>query len=177
MNTDTAPGSKEPCHLYIFRIHEADEVFHDNVDAVFMEVAMIAETEEIKFQALALHHTLARDIADAYLGEVGLPGDGAEGGELRAAEPDPVVVLRVLVEECLQHFGGIVRAVVGLLAQGAQSLLLASPGGGFFFLCHGLVAFRAQTYEFFPTFGRFSAEKRYFRGRIHRKHSLKPREK
>lgn len=131
MNTDTAPGSKEPCHLYIFRIHEADEVFHDNVDAVFMEVAMIAETEEIKFQALALHHTLAGDIADAYFGEVGLPGDGAEGGELGAIEPDPVVVLGMFVQESLQHFGSVISAIFSFLSQGVQSFPLTS-------LLHGI---------------------------------------
>ena len=34
----------------VFRIHQGDEVFHDDVDAVFMEVAVVAEAEEIEFQ-------------------------------------------------------------------------------------------------------------------------------
>ena len=81
---------------------------------------MIAEAEEVDFQALALHHLDVRDIADANLREIGLARDGAQAGKLRAVKPYPVVVLRVLVVESLQHLGGVVLLVVGLPAQQMQ---------------------------------------------------------
>lgn len=48
---DAAAGGEEAGHLYVFRIHEADEVLHDCVHAVLMEVAVIAETEKVKLEA------------------------------------------------------------------------------------------------------------------------------
>ena len=73
-----ATGSEETCHLYILGLHQADEVFHDDIDTVLMEVAVIAEAEEIELKALALYHLDIRDIRNAYLCKVGLPCDGAE---------------------------------------------------------------------------------------------------
>ena len=32
-------------YLDVLRIHQLDEVFHDDIDAIFMEVPMIAETK------------------------------------------------------------------------------------------------------------------------------------
>ena len=43
----TTARSKDPGYFNIFRIHQTDEIFHDLVDAVFMEVAVIAKTEQI----------------------------------------------------------------------------------------------------------------------------------
>ena len=43
----SATRSEESGHLYIFWVHEVYEVFHDDVHTVFVEIAMIAETEEI----------------------------------------------------------------------------------------------------------------------------------
>ena len=69
-DTDAATRSKDACYLNVFRVHQFDEILHDDVYAVFMEIAMIAETEEIKFQTLALYHLYVRNIADANLCEI-----------------------------------------------------------------------------------------------------------
>ena len=37
-------------YLDVLRVHQLHKVFHDDVDAVFMEVAVVAEAEEIEFQ-------------------------------------------------------------------------------------------------------------------------------
>ena len=55
VDADAATRGEDARHLDIFGVHEADEVLHDDVDAVFVEIAMIAEAEEIKFQTLALY--------------------------------------------------------------------------------------------------------------------------
>ena len=50
MNGDAAARCEFAEYFDVFRIHQGDEVFHDDVDAVFMEVAVVAEAEEIEFQ-------------------------------------------------------------------------------------------------------------------------------
>ena len=40
---------EEACHFNIFRIHQLDEILHDSVDAVFMEISVIAETLSVQF--------------------------------------------------------------------------------------------------------------------------------
>ena len=77
---------------------------------------MVAEAEQIELERLALHHLLARDVADDDGGEVRLAGDRAQAGELRADELHEVVVVRVLVVEGFEYVGGVVGAVLGALA-------------------------------------------------------------
>ena len=55
-DADAAAWGKDTGYFDILRIHQFNEVLHDDVHAVFVEIAMIAEAEEIKFQTLALYH-------------------------------------------------------------------------------------------------------------------------
>ena len=79
----------------VFWIHQFDEVLHDDVDTVFVEVAVVSEAEQVELQALAFHHFMVGEIVDAYFGKVGLPCDGAEAGELKALEDFWGVVVAV----------------------------------------------------------------------------------
>lgn len=45
VNRDTAARSKFAPNLDIFRFHELNQILHDDIDAVLMEIAMIAEAE------------------------------------------------------------------------------------------------------------------------------------
>ena len=74
-----------------------------------MKVPAVAEAEQVQLQALALDHALARHICDVDRGEVGLPGDRAQAGELGAVELHEVVIAWVLVLEGLED-----ARVVGL---------------------------------------------------------------
>ena len=120
---DGYPPSRDeqPCHFDVFRIHQLDEVLHDHVDAVLVETSVVAEAEEIELQALALDHPEVRDIGDAYLREVRLTGDRAQGREFGTVEAYPVVVVRMLVLKCFQHLGGVIILVNGVAAQGLQA--------------------------------------------------------
>ena len=102
-DADAAAWGKDTGYFDILRIHQLNEVLHDDVHAVFVEIAMIAEAEEIKFQTLALYHLYIRNIADANLCKVRLTCDRAEGCELRAVETYPVIVARVLVDKGFQY--------------------------------------------------------------------------
>ena len=44
---DAATRSEYACNLYILGLHKFYEVFHDDVDAVFVEIAMVPETEKV----------------------------------------------------------------------------------------------------------------------------------
>ena len=79
-----------------------------------MEVAMIAETEEIKFQTLALYHLYVRNIADANLCEIWLTRNRAERCKLRAVETYPVIIARMLVHESFEHLWRIIHSICSL---------------------------------------------------------------
>lgn len=102
-------------HFDVFRIHQGDEVFHDDVDAVFMKIAVVAEAEEVEFQGFAFHHFDVRDIADDDGGEVGLPGHRAEAGEFGADEFDEIVVVGMFVVECFENFRRVAGRILGFL--------------------------------------------------------------
>ena len=116
IDADAATRNENARYLDVFGLHQADEVFHDNVDAILVEAAMIAETEEVEFETLALHHSLVGKVVDANLSEVWLTRNGAKSRELRAVEAYPVIVLGMLVLESLQDFGSIVLRYFSLLA-------------------------------------------------------------
>jgi len=115
LDGDAATGFEQSDDLQIFRIHQFDQVFHNDVHAVFVEVAMIAEAEKVKFQALALHHQCTRNVVDNEVSKVGLTCLGAQGGELRTIHSHKVLVLRMFVLKRLQHLGCIVIAVLCVL--------------------------------------------------------------
>ena len=78
LDGNATTGIKQADDLQIFGVHQLDQVFHDDVHAVFVEVAVVAETEEVEFQALALHHQRARNVINNNVSEVGLARLGAK---------------------------------------------------------------------------------------------------
>lgn len=125
MNADTAAGNKEPHHFDIAGLHKDNEVVEDNIDAVLVEVAMVAEREEVELEAFAFHHTAVGDIEDAYLGKVWLAGDGAERGEFRAVELHPVIALWVAVFEGFEYLWGVGLRYFGLATERLEVVLLS----------------------------------------------------
>lgn len=122
---DAATWGKETGNLDVFGIHQFDEVLHDDVYAVLVEVSMVSEAEKIEFETLALNHLDVRDIADAELREVRLSCNRTEGGELRTVETHPIVIALVLVFECLQYLRCVVHSVFGLAAKGLETFLFS----------------------------------------------------
>lgn len=97
VNADATAGSEDTCNFNVFGIHQFDEVFHDDIDAVFVEVTVVAEREEVEFEGFAFHHALVGQVGDADFSKVGLSCDGTQGGELGAVELHPVVVFGVFI--------------------------------------------------------------------------------
>ena len=115
LDRDAATGIEQAYDFQIFGIHQLDQVLHDDVDTVLMEVPVITEAEEIEFQALALHHQGTRNIIDDDMSEVGLTSLGAQRGKLGTIQSDKVLVLRMFVLKRLQHLGGIIIAILRVL--------------------------------------------------------------
>ena len=119
---DAAARGEEARDLDVLGVHQLDEVLHDDVDDVLVEVAVAAEAEEVELEALALHHPDVGDVADAQLREVRLSRDRTQRRELRAVETHPVVVVAVFVLEGLEHAGIVVLAIRSLAAEGLQTI-------------------------------------------------------
>ena len=125
LHTCYSTRCEETCHLDILRIHKLHEVFHNDVHAVLVEVAMITEAEKVELQALALHHLHIRHIRYAYLRKVGLTGNRTQRCELRTVETHPVVVALMLVDKCLKHFRCIVVTILCLRSECLQAFVAA----------------------------------------------------
>ena len=91
-----------------------------------MEIPVIAETEEIELEALALNHPVVRDIADADFRKIRLACNRAETGEFRAIETYPVIIFRMLVLEGFKYLRSIIHLVIRLISEGLQALKFSS---------------------------------------------------
>ena len=114
VDADAAAGGEDTRYLKVLRVHQFDQVFHDDVHAVFVEIAVIAERKEIELERFRLHHLLTRDIGNVDCGEVGLPRLGAERGELRTMESNQILVFRMFVYKSFEDFGSVVGRIRGV---------------------------------------------------------------
>lgn len=89
INRDPAARGENSRNLDVLGVHQADKIFHYDIHAVLMESAMIAKTEQIEFQALALHHFHIGNIADADFRKSGCPVMGqrlVNSGQLKRTQ-------------------------------------------------------------------------------------------
>ncbi len=84
------------------RADGCDQVVEDPVGHRFVERAVVTVRPEVQLPGLELDAQGVGDVFDADGGEVGLPGLGADAGELGAVEPDDVIALRLRIHERLQ---------------------------------------------------------------------------
>ena len=112
---DAATRIEQADDLQIFGIHQLDQILHNDVDTVLVEVAMVAEAEEIKLEALALHHQRSWDIINDNVSEIRLACLGAQRGELGTIQSHQVFVLRMFILKHFQHLGRIIVAVLCVL--------------------------------------------------------------
>ena len=76
---------------------------------------MIAEREEIEFQALALYHPFAWNIGDFDFREIRLTRNRTKRGKFRTIKLYPIIVVLMFILKGLQHFWRLVRLVLRLL--------------------------------------------------------------
>ena len=88
---------EDAANLQISWIHQLNKVFHNDIHAILMKIAMVTETEKIKFQTLAFHHILTRNIINNYLSKIRLTRFRAKAGKLRASKSHEILILGMLV--------------------------------------------------------------------------------
>lgn len=102
-------------------MEEVDQVVHDDIYAVFMEVTVIAEAEEVELQGFTFYHEISGDVGDVDGGKIGLPCLRAETGKFGTIEFDEIVAVFVFIGNSFQIVGVIVVFVAGvLIAQKGQ---------------------------------------------------------
>ena len=102
-------------------MEEVDQVVHDDIYAVFMEVTVIAEAEKVELQGFTFYHEISGNVGDVDGGKIGLPCLRAEAGEFRTVEFDKIVAVFVFIGNSFQIVGVIVVFVAGvLIAQEGQ---------------------------------------------------------
>lgn len=107
INGNATARGENPRNFNILGIHQANEVFHDDIHAILMKSAMIAKTEKVKFQALTLHHFHIGNVTDTDFRKIRLPRYRTQAGELRTVETYPIIVIGMLVVKRFQYFGRI----------------------------------------------------------------------
>lgn len=127
MDCNASAWSEDPCDFDITRIHKADQIFHDDIHTILVEITMIPETEKVEFQTLAFHHLHIWNIAYDDIGEVWLTCDRTKAGKFRAVEFHPVIVLLMFVDECFENFRSVILFVDGFFVpEKCQSLFVGS---------------------------------------------------
>ena len=121
-NTNPSTRAKVTRYLYVFGIHQLDEIVHNDIDTIFVKSTMRTKAEEVEFEAFALYHPLVWDVIDVDCGKVGLPRNGAESRKLRADKANPVVTLGMLIAECLQDLRSIIFFILSFLAKELKPL-------------------------------------------------------
>lgn len=91
-------------HFNVFRFHKCYQVFHDDVDAVFVEGTVVSEGEKVEFEAFAFHHFYIRYIGNGDGRKVRLSRYGAKACKFGAVKFNEVVVVLVLVFKDFQDF-------------------------------------------------------------------------
>ena len=122
---EPAAGEKFAPYFDIAGMEKLDEITHDDIHAVLMEIAVIAEAEKIELQGLAFHHVLIGDIGNINGRKVRLSCLWAEAGEFRAVELDEIVTIRVLIRDAFQKLRIVVIGVLGILASQLLQLVQA----------------------------------------------------
>ena len=118
---EASSGEEFAPDFYISWLQQVNQVIHDDIYAVFMEVTVIAEAEEVKFQGFAFYHEISGNVGDVDGGKIGLPCLRAQAGEFGAVEFDEIVTVLVLVGNSFQIVGVIIVFVAGvLIAQEGQ---------------------------------------------------------
>jgi len=117
VDAQAAAWQKFPPYLNVFGLHQLNQVFHDDVDAIFVKSAVVTETEEIQLQTFTFNQFPIRNIAQVNGGKIRLSGNGAQTGKFGTIEFHPGVVLRVFIVEAFKHFGAVIEQVLALVAE------------------------------------------------------------
>ena len=81
-----------------------------------MEIAVVAETKEIKLEGLTFYHTFTRYIGNVDSSIIRLARHRAQAGKFRAVEFDEIVPVGMLIDEGFQKARVVILPIYRMLA-------------------------------------------------------------
>ena len=110
--TILCPITGQPDFAHFVIDYVPGKALGDGKRGVFVKAGHIAEAVEIKLQRLGFDQCFAWHIIDHEMGEIGLAGDRAQGGEFRGGEAHNIIRIRMRVGDAFQ-FGLVRRCGLG----------------------------------------------------------------
>ena len=105
----------------VLRIHKANQILHDDIDAVLVEIAVIAEAEQIEFERFTLHHAHIRHIRNGHGRKIRLSGNRTQTGKFRTVEFDKIIIVLMFVDKCFQYLWCVIlRIFCSLVSKQAE---------------------------------------------------------
>ena len=116
VNGQAASGQEFAPYFDVTGMEQFDQVGHDDIDAIFMEVAVISEAEKVEFQRFTFYHVLVRDVGNINGSKIWLTGFWTQAGKFRAVEFDEKIAVCVFVRDTFQESGIVIIGVFCILA-------------------------------------------------------------
>lgn len=116
INGQTAARQEFAPNLNIFRLHQLDKILHNDIYAVFMEITVITEAEQVQLQRFAFYQTFVRYIRNVDGRKIRLSRHRTKASEFRAIKFNPVIILRVLIWERFQNLRRIIAFISSFIA-------------------------------------------------------------
>ena len=133
INGKTAAGKEFAPYFYIAGTEQTNQVGHNHIDAVFVEITVIPIAEKVELQGFAFYHPFIRNIGNIDGGEIGLPRFRAEAREFRTIELDEIIPVFMLIGNFFQKIRIIIIEILRISAAQLGELVQT-----FSFLCHRL---------------------------------------
>ena len=114
VDTDAATWGKFTPDFDVFWVKQFDEIFHDDIYAVFVKVTVVAEAKQIELERFALYEFLVGYVGNVYSCKIRLTSHRAEAGKFRTVEFDKVVVVGVFVVKTFQYIWVVCVGIVSL---------------------------------------------------------------
>ena len=128
VNGEAASGEKFTPHFDVPGTEQLDQIGHDDIDAVFVEVAVVPEAEEVEFQRFTFYHVLVRDIGNINGSEIRLAGFRAQAGKFGAIEFDEIIPVCMFIGNPFQQSRIVIVGILGILAAQLLQLVQAFAG-------------------------------------------------
>ena len=102
VDRESAAGEEFAPHFDVPGMQQFDEVCHDHIDAVFMEITMISIAKKVQFQRFAFYHVFVGNIGNINGSKVRLTRLWTKAGEFRTIEFDKEIPVRMLIGDAFQ---------------------------------------------------------------------------
>lgn len=104
-------------------VHQLDQIVHDDIHTILVEITMVAEAEQVQLERFALDHFDIRNVADIDRCKVWLTRNRAQAGELRAVEFYKIIAVRMFVIKALQNARIIFKRIFYVLVAQQRHIL------------------------------------------------------